>query len=130
MSLQAGMPEYSSEVQRRFERAPRLGRLASQLPGRVSGAAGDVRQGVRVAFEARVAEGRIVECRFRAYGCPHVIAAASWVAEHAEGRPAGEAGWPDPRALAQLLEVPPHKLGSLLVVEDAFRACMAAPREA
>lgn len=129
MSLHAGLPEYSSEVRRRFERAPRLGHLAGKLPGRVSGAAGNVRQGVRVAFEARLAEGRVAECRFRAYGCPHVIAAASWVAEHAEGRRVDPA-WPDVHQLARLLQVPPHKLGSLLVVQDAFRACMAAPREA
>lgn len=130
MSLQTGMPEYSNEVCRRFEHAPRLGRLGGDLPGRLSGEAGDVRQGVRVVFEARVAEGRVAECRFRAYGCPHVIAAASWVAEHAEGRAAGRPDWPEARELARLLKVPPHKLGSLLVVEDAFRACMAARREA
>jgi len=54
-----------------------------------------------------------------------VIAAASWVAEHAEGRALGELDWLDPRALAATLEAPAHKLGNLLVVEDAFRACVA-----
>jgi hypothetical protein len=54
-----------------------------------------------------------------------VIAAASWVAEQAEGRTVTDTAWLDPRRLAERLEAPPHKLGSLLVVEDAFRACFA-----
>jgi NifU-like protein involved in Fe-S cluster formation len=118
--------EYSGEVRQRFETAPRHGRVFAAPTERQFGAAGETGRGVRVEFEARVRGGRIIECRFLAYGCPHVIAAASWVAEHAEGRAADDASWLDPRRIAALLEAPPHKLGSLLVVEDAFRACVAA----
>lgn len=117
--------DYSGEVRHRFETAPRHGRILAAASERLHGAAGQVSSGVRVEFDARVRAGRIVECRFRAYGCPHVIAAASWVAEQAEGRSALDADWVDPRRLAAFLEAPPHKLGSLLVVEDAFRACLA-----
>jgi NifU-like protein involved in Fe-S cluster formation len=77
-----------------------------------------------------VRQGKVLECRFRAYGCPQVIAAASWVAEHAEGRRTAELDWVDPHALAQLLDAPAYKLGSLLVVEDAYRACMTGASEA
>jgi len=124
------MLDYSSEVRQRFERLPRHGRIFGESSERVAGAAGNMEHGVRVEFEARIRDGRIAECRFRAYGCPHVIAAASWVAEHAEGRAAGDVDWLDPRKIAELLDAPAHKLGSLLVVEDAFRACMAGRREA
>ena len=117
--------DYSGEVRHRFETAPRHGRIFAAPGERVSGGAGETGRGVRVEFEARVRDGRIAECRFRAYGCPHVIAAASWVAEQAEGRRVGDFDWLDPRRLAELLEAPPHKLGSLLVVEDAYRACFA-----
>jgi NifU-like protein involved in Fe-S cluster formation len=126
----AGTLEYSGEVLRRFENAPRHGRVLAPSSERLSGAAGEIGRGVRVEFEARVRGGKIAECRFRAYGCPHVIAAASWVAEQAEGRAATDLSWLDPRRLAELLEAPPHKVGSLLVVEDAFRACMQGGREA
>jgi NifU-like protein involved in Fe-S cluster formation len=120
--------DYSQEVRHRFELAPRHGRVFATPAERLRGAAGETTRGVRVEFEARVRGGRIVECRFHAYGCPHVIAAASWVAEHAEGRSVSDADWLDPRQLAELLEAPPYKLGSLLVVEDAFRACLADSR--
>jgi NifU-like protein involved in Fe-S cluster formation len=117
--------DYSGEVRHRFETAPRHGRIFAPAAERLHGAAGEVARGVRVEFDARVRAGRIVECRFRAYGCPHVIAAASWVAEQAEGRPANDTDWVEPRRLADFLEAPPHKLGNLLVVEDAYRACLA-----
>ncbi|NGX14811.1 iron-sulfur cluster assembly scaffold protein [Wenzhouxiangella sp. XN24] len=123
--MDAGILDYSGEVRHRFETAPRHGRVLAQAHERLAGGAGEPRRGVRVEFEARVRGGRILECRFRAYGCPHVIAAASWVAEHAEGRALDELDWLDPRALAATLEAPAHKLGNLLVVEDAFRACVA-----
>lgn len=123
--MQADILEYTGEVRHRFETAPHHGRILAAPAERMAGGAGDAQRGVRVEFEARVRDGRIVECRFRAYGCPHVIAAASWVAEQAEGREAGDAEWLDPLQIAALLEAPAHKLGNLLVVEDAFRACIA-----
>lgn len=129
--MESGILDYSGEVRHRFETVPRHGRVLAQPHERLVGGAGEAGRGVRVEFEARVRGGRILECRFRAYGCPHVIAAASWVAEHAEGRALDDLGWLDPRALAAALEAPAHKLGSLLVVEDAFRACVAGkPRAA
>lgn len=126
--MQVERLDYSGEVRQRFEQAPRHGRVLAPSSERLSGAAGAVGRGVRVEFEARVRGGRIVECRFRAYGCPHVIAAASWVAEQAEGRKVTDTDWLDPRRLGALLEAPAHKLGSLLVVEDAYRACVDARR--
>lgn len=125
MSSQPDLLEYSGEVRHRFETAPRHGRVFAGPFERRRGGAGAVERGTRVEFEARVRDGRIVECRFRAYGCPHVIAAASWVAEQAEGRAADDTSWVNPQQLAELLEAPPHKLGNLLVVEDALRACLA-----
>lgn len=130
----AGLPveslEYSAEVRRRFEQAPGHGRIRAAADQRRHGAAGETGHGVRVEFEMRVRDGLIRECRFRAFGCPHVIAAASWVAEHAEGRAPEDLGWLNPHELAGILAAPPHKLGSLLVVEDAYRACAAGRVEA
>jgi NifU-like protein involved in Fe-S cluster formation len=128
MNTQSDTLDYSGEVRQRFETAAYNVRLPGGAQERFAGGAGAVGRGVRVEFEAWARAGRIVKCGFRVYGCPHVIAAASWVAEHAEGRLVGDTGWLDPRRIAELLEAPPHKLGNLLVVEDAFRACVAERR--
>ena len=127
-----GLPDplvYSPEVEKRFDAPVRHGPLYGPPADRCSGLAGDADRGVHVRFEARVRNGAVVECRFQAYGCPHVIAAASWVAEHADGRRIDEAGWPDAHALLARLEAPAHKLGSLLVVEDAYRAMLDSARQ-
>ena len=74
-------PRYSPEVLRRFngnwpERAS-----SPRGPDVIHGAAGDREQGAAIELDARVAEGRIAEARFLAFGCPHLMAAASWLTE-------------------------------------------------
>ncbi|MGB5623137.1 MAG: iron-sulfur cluster assembly scaffold protein [Gammaproteobacteria bacterium] len=109
---------YSALVRERFERPGNAGRLLGDV---VTGAAGERAHGARVEFDFRLSGGRVERARFRAYGCPHTIAAASWVAEQAEGRNLEQSDWLDPQSLADVLELPEHKLGVLLVVEDALR---------
>ena len=123
------VPVYSPEVLRRFDAPGGAGPLFGG-GAVVRGAAGDFARGTRVEFHLRLDRGIISACRFQAYGCPHVIAAASWIAERAEGLEIGE----PPAAfsalsVAEALEAPAEKLGPLLVVEDAFAAALAAGRE-
>lgn len=110
--------EYSREVRERFERPVNAGRLLGRV---VSGGAGDEARGTRVEFDFRASGGLVEKGVFRAYGCPFAIAAASWVAEQAEGRSLADTSWMDPLSLASKLKVPDHKLGVLLVVQDALR---------
>lgn len=109
--------EYSVEVRERFERPVNAGRLLGRV---LTGAAGDESRGTRVEFDFRACGDLVEKGVFRAYGCPYAIAAASWVAETAEGRSLADTSWMDPLSLASLLEVPDHKLGVLLVVQDAL----------
>ena len=113
---------YSELVLEHFDRPRLAGRLAGTNVRQ--GSAGSTDRGVWVEFSVRVAEGRVAEARFRAYGCPHTIAAASWVAEHLIGQPLERAGVLDPLDLGERLEAPAEKLGNLLVVEDALRDCL------
>lgn len=110
--------DYSRFVLERFDRPPNAGRLLGRV---VRGSAGEAAHGTRVEFDFRLRAGQVEDARFRAYGCPHAIAAASWVAESAAGRSLLETSWMDPMELAAMMELPDHKLGVLLVVEDALR---------
>jgi NifU-like protein involved in Fe-S cluster formation len=123
------VPVYSQEVLRRFDAPDGAGPLFGGGTV-VRGTAGDFSRGTRVEFHLRLDNGAISACRFQAYGCPHVIAAASWIAERAEGLEIGEppAAFSAMR-VAEALEAPAEKLGPLLVVEDAFAAALAAGRE-
>ena len=114
---------YSPLVREHFERPRLAGRLTGA--GVRLGSAGSTQRGVWVEFSVRIAEGRVADARFRAYGCPHTIAAASCVADHLVGQPLADAAEIDPLELGERLEAPAEKLGNLLVVEDALRACLA-----
>ncbi|MGW8370097.1 MAG: iron-sulfur cluster assembly scaffold protein, partial [Gammaproteobacteria bacterium] len=63
--------------------------------------------------------------RFRAYGCPHALAAADAVAESLEGRSVDAMADLDWDALAARLDLPREKFGKLLRIEDALTECKA-----
>jgi hypothetical protein len=117
---------YNELTRRHFQHPARLGTLAG--PDCDRGAAGSRSAGTWVQFDVRLGrtgEGpRVLEARFLAFGCPHVIAAAGLVAEQGEGRP------PEPRLLQSIhclrerLDAPVEKLGRLFVVEDAWIAAL------
>jgi NifU-like protein involved in Fe-S cluster formation len=115
---------YSDLTRRYFESTPALGVLLrdamSAAPGVFRGSAGQPERGTWVQFDVQAQGGRILDARFLAFGCPHTIAAASWVAEQARGGSL-RAALPEPvRALGERFEVPRDKLGRLLIVEDAW----------
>ena len=123
---------YSALTRRYFEQAPGAGTLEG--PDVASGTAGSRSLGTWVRFDLRLAPAVdrpavIAEARFLAFGCPHTIAVAAWVAEQAAGRPlSGELLQPVD-ALRRSFDVPVEKLGRLLVIEDAWRAAAAAARK-
>ncbi len=79
-------------------------------------------QGVRVELSASLAGSRIQTLRFRAWGCPHLIAAAEWVCEQLEGEPAGALEELSAARIMEHLAVPVEKAGRILVLEDAIRS--------
>lgn len=89
----------------------------------VMGAAGSIEMGTWVRFALRLERGRVMEARFKAYGCPHTLAAAAWLAGQLRGRVLDELLADGVQELVSRLEVPPEKLGRLLIVEDALRDC-------
>jgi NifU-like protein involved in Fe-S cluster formation len=107
-------------VRELFERLPHAGDLAPGPGALVHGEAMALDRGAWVRFGARIEDGRVADCAFRAWGCPHTLAAAALVASRMQGqRIDGEAAF-DARCLAVELDAPPEKLGRLLVVEDAL----------
>ena len=79
-------------------------------------------QGVRLRLEARLAGGTVEALSFRAWGCPHVIAAAEAFCAGFEGRPAADLLEFRAADLMKSLPVPAQKTGRILVLEDAVRS--------
>ena len=104
---------YNAEVRRRFSAPAYTG--TGDISSRCSG------QGVDIELFATVEDGRIAGLRFRAYGCPHTIAACDFACEALEGQPvSGLAAFPVDE-LMRTLSVPVEKTGRILVLEDALR---------
>ena len=123
--------DYSPEVLRRFSSPRRTDVLAERLPGVVEGEAEDRALNVWVRFQIQTREGRLHRVRFKAFGCPYTIAAASWVAERLEGHDAGALAGLDVDEIVEALGMPVERIGKLLRIEDALREChRALQREA
>ena len=105
---------YSDEVRRRFA-APGFAGVAGDCVARSSG------QDVDIEVSAEVADGRLVALRFRAYGCPHTIAACDLACERLEGGGVAVLSAVPVDELMRTLSVPVEKTGRILVLEDAFR---------
>jgi NifU-like protein involved in Fe-S cluster formation len=125
-------PRYGAEVLRRFRELPGAGDLADDGSSAVaSGRADAADEGARVLLRLRVRRGVVVEARFRAYGCPYFIAAASWLTERLTGASREQLAQWDWREAADALEIPPSRFGRLITLQDAARAAAAAwPGEA
>lgn len=113
-------PEYSAIVVDHFEK-PRNGGHFEAGEGVIRGAAGNVAQGTMFVLSARVADDRIEAVRFEAYGCPHCIAAGSWLSERLVGLDRGQLRAWRWRDADQALQFPLEKRGRLLILEDAVR---------
>jgi cysteine desulfurase len=118
-----GDSRYSDEVRRRLRELPHWGLPAAGATVHV-GQAGDLEQGAEVRLALCVVDGRVGEARFEAYGCPHLLAATSWLAEAVRGRQPDELLAWDWREAAAALQVPPAKYGRLLTLQDALRGAV------
>ena len=89
-----------------------------------SGEAGGPAQDAWIRFHLLVAGDVVKDARFQAYGCPHTLEVAAWMAHELPGRhretlqPGTPADW------ARTHGVPVEKLGRLLIIEDAVRTCL------
>lgn len=115
----------NGELLQRFDGPRAYGHWQEGDGPEVSGSAEDRSQLVWVRFELQLSAGRIGAVRFHVLGCPHTMAAASWVAESLVGQPVAALEEVDPQVLKQTFAVADEKLGRLLVIEDAVRECAA-----
>jgi len=90
----------------------------------VTGEGGAASQDTWIRFHLLVAENVVKDARFQAYGCPHTVAVAAWIAKALPGRRREAVQPGTPAEWAADHGVPVEKLGRLLVIEDAVQACI------
>ena len=116
---------YNEEVRERFAKPMHAGDVEGYYAVRLRAEACAAADGARIGLEAGIDGGVIEAMRFRAWGCPHLIAVADALCAEAEGRPVADYfGWTAAR-LAARMEVPRTKAGRLFLVEDALASIVA-----
>ena len=114
-----------------------VGRLRAQSPaasgsaqvfppgaGVVSGEAGGPTEETWVRIHLLVEGDTVKDARVQALGCPHTLDVATWLSAELRGRRRGMLPPGSPAEWAASRSVPVEKLGRLLVIEDALRACL------
>ncbi len=115
---------YSEAVTRYFESPVNVGPLTSSDGRRCRGEAGSPEDGAWIVLEASVLDGKISALAFRAYGCPHTIAACCRLTELRDGAAVETLDALDLDEMREALDVPLEKLGRMLILEDAMRSCL------
>lgn len=118
-------PLYSDQVLDHFLSPRQAGPLLAQDDSVVSGRAGSRHTGSILFFQFRLnGLQRIVDTRFRAYGCGATIAVGSYVASMLLGHTADQALALKGVDIAQALALEPVKLHCALLAEDAIRSAL------
>jgi cysteine desulfurase len=91
----------------------------------VQGEAGGPGEETWVRFHLLVVGESVKEARFQAFGCPHTMDTAAWLCARLPGRSRGGLVPGTPAEWAAARQVPPERLGRMLVIEDALRACLS-----
>lgn len=71
------------------------------------------------------ADGKIVDAKFKTFGCGSAIASSSLATEWVKGKTLDEAGKLKNTDIAKELSLPPVKLHCSMLAEDAIRAALA-----
>ena len=106
---------YSDKVRELFARPAHAGCISGARSVRLED------QGVRLCLCAQAGGDLIQALSFKAWGCPHLIAAAEAFCDAYEGRPVTELLEFEASGLMESLSVPVEKTGRILVLEDAVR---------
>lgn len=114
---------YSERVRELFANPAHSGDIEGAIPVLVED------QGVRVALVANREDDLIATLRFRAWGCPHLIAAAEAFCADYEGQAWSRLEDFRAQEVMQSLPVPTRKMGRILVLEDAARSLGQSDRQ-
>jgi cysteine desulfurase len=116
----------AAAVRHEVSRLRALSPAAGAPPGEgwVSGEAGGPGQETWVRFHLLVSGDIVKDARVQAFGCPHTLDVAGWVCRELPGRSRAALPPGRPTEWAASRSVPVERLGRLLVIEDALKACV------
>jgi nitrogen fixation NifU-like protein len=89
-----------------------------------TGETGTLESGTVTRIQVRVSSGRVVEARFKVFGCSAAIASASLVVELIEGATTAEAQGLTPERVVQMLDLSPEREYTARMAVEAARLAL------
>ena len=111
---------YNEDVRAYFANPAHAGDLQGSFDQAITADVSESEGGAQVVLAAGIQAGSIAEMVYRAWGCPHLIAALESVCTRLLGQPLASLENYDSADITQELSIPPDKMGRILLLEDAL----------
>ena len=122
--------QYSDKLIDHFNNPRNVGSMAKDDPNVGTGIVGAPQCGDVMKLQIRVDDsGRIVDAKFKTFGCGSAIASSSLATEWIKGRTVEEALEVKNTQIAKELALPPVKIHCSVLAEDAIKAAIADYRK-
>ena len=116
---------YSDKVVEHFERPKNIGSFDKNDPSIGTGLVGAPECGDVMKLQIKVDDNdKIVDAKFKTFGCGSAIASSSLATEWVKGRSLDEAFALDNTVIVQELSLPPVKIHCSVLAEDAIKAAI------
>ncbi|MDP7347899.1 MAG: Fe-S cluster assembly scaffold IscU [Phycisphaeraceae bacterium] len=117
---------YSEKVIEHYEHPRNVGNLDKDAPDVGTGIVGAPECGDVMKLQVEIDDdGRIVDAKFKTFGCGSAIASSSLATEWMKGRTVEEAEAIKNTQIVQELRLPPVKIHCSVLAEDAIKAAIA-----
>jgi nitrogen fixation NifU-like protein len=116
---------YSDKVVDHFNNPRNMGSLPKDDKHVGTGIVGAPECGDVMKLQIKVEGERIVDAKFKTFGCGSAIASSSLATEWLKGRTIEEAGQIKNTEIVQELNLPPVKIHCSVLAEDAIKAALA-----
>ena len=116
---------YSEKVADHFNNPRNMGSFKKDEPGVGTGIVGAPECGDVMKLQIKLQGDRIVEAKFKTFGCGSAIASSSLSTEWLKGKTIEQAGAIKNTDIVQELNLPPVKIHCSVLAEDAIKAALA-----
>ena len=116
---------YSKEVLDHYEKPRNIGSLDSRSKSVGTGLVGAPECGDVMKLQIEVENNKIVDAKFKTFGCGSAIASSSLVTEWVKGKTLDEAQNLKNTEIVEELSLPPVKIHCSVLAEDAIKAAIS-----
>ena len=115
---------YSPQVIEHYERPRNIGSLDSRSTDVGTGLVGAPECGDVMKLQIKVENEKIVDAKFKTFGCGSAIASSSLATEWVKGKSIDEAMLIENTEIVEELSLPPVKIHCSVLAEDAIKAAI------